>query len=344
MNELLINFEDNKTNNDQKTIGIFVKTLLREELLYKFLEGRNGMWKVIKDFGKENYISWTPEKEGNYIIMVQGKKVNGCKPFDYLEREEYIYKKDLDICKNIEVNKYTEEGANVEIALDLYHENGIEQREKNKIDTIMDNSNKILKENIDKGIIKYILTSPNGNYVVDEEIMLALVIENAQNTLIKYKLYINNIFIEEKGYDCIKSFIFRPRIIGEYRIEFYSKNRESKKEFDSKKDYKFQVKETSDITNVIVNCNKNKIVCNKEVTFNINVQGGKNVIYEFYLLKDQQWKRVQEYGAKSFYTFTPFKEGIYDLLVLVKSVKKDIDYEKFAICKFEVEKQIDNIN
>ncbi|GAA0782264.1 triple tyrosine motif-containing protein [Hathewaya limosa] len=344
MNELLINFEDNKTNNDQKTIGIFVETLLREELLYKFLEGRNGMWKVIKDFGKENYISWKPQKEGNYIIMVQGKKVNGSKPFDYLEREEYSYKKDLDICKNIEVDEYIEENSNMEIGVDLYNEKGVKQREELHINTIANNSKEILNQNIEKSKIKYILTSPNENHVVDEEIMLALVIENAQNTLIKYKLYINNIFIEEKAYDSIKSFVFRPRIIGEYRIEFYSKHRDSEKEFDSKKDYKFEVKETSDITDITVNCNENKIVCNKDVTFNINVQGGKSVIYEFYLLKDQEWKMVQGYGAKSFYTFTPFKEGIYDLLVLAKSAKKDIDYEKFTICKFEVEKQIDNIN
>ena len=39
---------------------------------------------------KKNYTIWTPDKDGKYIVMVQAKKIDSRKPYDYVARTEYI--------------------------------------------------------------------------------------------------------------------------------------------------------------------------------------------------------------------------------------------------------------
>ena len=65
-------------------------------------------------------------------------------------------------------------------------------------------------------------------------------------------------------------------------------------------------------------------------------EGGREVIYEFYLMKDDEWTIVQRYSRKRYYTFIPFTTGKYKLLVLTKSFYKKVAYEDYDVLEFTV--------
>lgn len=446
MNELTITFDkDFFLENGEKAIGIFVNQGQNEPLLYKFLVGRNGMWKVIRNFDKKNYTLWDEKREGNYIIMIQAKKGDSEKPFDYVVRSEYIIEKNqakegfekVNKSSKVKKNLNTKESLNVKENLNIkeniinteekdfikknnsysedihedihednhdeinihdhisedekkeicteeemhkdteaFRESAIEleevkeiegdtknleeenkkdeedietSKENNKedeetIENVKEEVNKCRKDEKDfkeessesESIIKYILVDPKDKYAINEDIVFTVLTENPKNILTKYKLYIDEVLIEEIGYKEACEFVFLPRCIGTYRFEFYVKKNESTKKFDEVMEYTLNVDYSKPIERIDLECDKEFIRCNEDVTFTANSLGGKNVLYEFYILQDGIWKTVQRYGRKNFYTMMPFKKGYYKILVLAKSFHKNIEYENYAIYKFYV--------
>lgn len=367
MNELIITFDKNFfMENGEKAIGIFVNQECKEPLIYKFLVGRNGMWKVIRDFDKKNYTLWDEKREGNYLIMVQAKSKNSEKPFDYVVRSEYAIKDESHIeeppkeennsttkhkntCDDkINIFDHISEDEKKEVGLKAAEEDlkieddfaGEIENSENLEDEIkeFEEDAKEFKNNTNKykKLIKYILVNPKDKYAIDEEIVFTILTENPKNTLTKYKLYIDEVLIEEIGYKESSEFSFLPRCIGTYRFEFYVKKKESTKKFDEVVDYTLNVDYSKPIERIDLECDKEFIRCNEDVTFTTNTLGGKNVLYEFYILKDDNWELVQKYSKKNFYTLIPFKKGYYKILVLAKSFHKNIEYENYAIYKFYV--------
>ncbi len=55
-------------------------------------------------------------------------------------------------------------------------------------------------------------------------------------------------------------------------------------------------------------------------------------------MNKNQWVLAQDYSKKSFYTFVPFIEGEYRVLVLSKSFHKDNEYDDYDMITFNVEK------
>ena len=100
-----------------------------------------------------------------------------------------------------------------------------------------------------------------------------------------------------------------------------AKNILSTAEYDSKKSLVFNVLEEAPITtNCKINIDKEEFKCNESINFTVSSQGGKDTIYEFYLMEKGDWKLIQKYSKKSYYTFIPFRKGFYKLLALTKVV------------------------
>ena len=58
--------------------------------------------------------------------------------------------------------------------------------------------------------------------------------------------------------------------------------------------------------------------------------------YEFYIMINGEWTLAQGYSRKNYYTFVPFKNGSYRVLVLDKSFHKDVAYEDYDIVEFKL--------
>ena len=80
-----------------------------------------------------------------------------------------------------------------------------------------------------------------------------------------------------------------------------------------------------------------EIKVGRDITFEAESQGGKDVCYEFYMMNKGNWVMVQEYSKKKYYSFIPFVSGKYKILVLSKSFYKKVNYEDYDIMEFNVE-------
>ncbi|MHC1684495.1 MAG: triple tyrosine motif-containing protein [Clostridiaceae bacterium] len=90
MNEIQLGF--NKLGEDDELSAIDIKIIETPEndLMYKFICGKNGIWETIRDYSHEDNVVWQPKDKGTYTVMVQGKEGISPKPFDYVTKIEYI--------------------------------------------------------------------------------------------------------------------------------------------------------------------------------------------------------------------------------------------------------------
>lgn len=184
--------------------------------------------------------------------------------------------------------------------------------------------------------IDYILMPPKENYMLGDKIIFNIITQNTKDTLIKYVIKIQGHLVEETEYIKEKRFEIVPKCSGRYDVEIFAKNVSSDKEYDSKKSMKIRVNETLPITNTKLKSDKACIKVNETVTFTAESSGGKEVLYEFYLMEKGQWNLVQKYSKKNYYGFIPFIKSRYKLLVLAKSSYKKCAYEDYYIYEFDV--------
>ena len=187
--------------------------------------------------------------------------------------------------------------------------------------------------------IDYVLLNSKEYYMVGDDIGLEIVSINTQNTLIKYILHINGHLAEETEFIANKKYMFNPKCSGKYSLQLLAKSKDSKEDYDDKKELKVYVHDSLPVTNTKIKCDKASIIINEPVTFTINSEGGKDVCYEIYLMEQGEWRRVQAYSKKNYYSFIPFMKGYYKLLALSKSSYKKCEYEDYAIFEFDIEEK-----
>ncbi|WP_278326447.1 triple tyrosine motif-containing protein, partial [Clostridium paraputrificum] len=120
---------------------------------------------------------------------------------------------------------------------------------------------------------------------------------------------INGQSIEQTEFSKNKKLRVIPKTPGKYTIEVCAKNIKCEKEFDSKKQISLYVNEASPVLNTKIISNKIEGKVNEEFSIEVTSRGGKDVCYEFYLMENGQWKKVQSYSKKNFYSFIPFTSG-----------------------------------
>lgn len=185
--------------------------------------------------------------------------------------------------------------------------------------------------------IDYILYTLREHYIVGDKISINAIAQDTKDVLMKYVLKINNHKVEETDFVKEKGYILIPRCSGIYTVEVFAKNVKSDKEFDCKKDITIEVNEAFPVTNTKITSNRTSFLCNESVDFNVYSDGGKDVVYEFYIMEKGDWILVQNYSKKNYYTFIPFCKEDYKILVLSKSSHNRASYEDYDIFSFKVE-------
>ena len=189
-------------------------------------------------------------------------------------------------------------------------------------------------------VIDYVLMEPREYYLVGDQVVLDVITRETKNTLIKYVLQINGHKVEETDYVKGKRYIVIPKCSGRYSVKVYAKNENSTKEFDSVKDISLLINDAPPIMNTMLKCDKIDFFCNEPINVTAENFGGKDVIYEFYLMEKNEWTLVQSYSKKAYYTFIPFTKGLYKILVLAKSSYKKVAYEDYYIIDIKVSEKL----
>ncbi|MBE6048031.1 MAG: triple tyrosine motif-containing protein [Clostridium sp.] len=92
-----------------------------KDIKYKFIIGNSGIWNTIQEFSDDHTCVWKPKEEGKYIVMVQGKKENSDKPYDFLAKEKFEVSSEekVKIIKDVQVDKSVAMlGEKVEISVE----------------------------------------------------------------------------------------------------------------------------------------------------------------------------------------------------------------------------------
>ena len=121
-----------------------------------------------------------------------------------------------------------------------------------------------------------------------------------------------------------------------YTIEVHCKNEVSNQRFDSKKEVRIDIYDALPITNMEISCDNNDYKINETLCFTATSQGGKEVVYEFYIMEQNQWILAQKYSRRNEYFFMPFAPGEYKVLALSKSSYNTFSYEDYAIIELKI--------
>ncbi|OAA93511.1 triple tyrosine motif-containing protein [Clostridium coskatii] len=184
--------------------------------------------------------------------------------------------------------------------------------------------------------IDYVLYPLREYYLVGDKISINCIVQNTTNVLMKYVLSINNHQVEETDFVREKTYVFTPKYSGRYKVDILAKNVKGTREFDCKKEVTIKVNEALPVTNTRITCDNADFLCNKSVIFTAHSEGGKDVLYEFYIMEKGDWNLVQNYSKKNYYTFIPFEKDEYKVLVLSKSQYNKVFYEDYTIFSFKV--------
>ena len=181
--------------------------------------------------------------------------------------------------------------------------------------------------------IEYILMDKRSEYILGDDIELEVITENTEDTLVKYRVEINDREVETTNYSKDKKFKLLPRCGGKYSIKIYCKNINSTNDYDCKKEASFSVLQGAPISNCKIELDRNDIKRNEDVNFYVNCDGGKDNLFEFYLMEHGEWKLIQRYSKKNYYTFMPFYKGRYKILALCKSNYSRNSYDDYDLCE-----------
>jgi len=190
------------------------------------------------------------------------------------------------------------------------------------------------------GEIDYIIMPIDKYYVVGDRVEITAVARNTSKLRFNYVLKINGHKTEETGYVQSCRYSFVPRCGGNYAIEVQCKSLDSDRAYDSKRDIRVRINEAYPITKARIDCDATELYCNETVSFTAHCEGGKEVMFEFYLMGQGEWMVVQNYSRKNYYTFMPFSAGKYKVLALFKSSSKSCDYEEYKELEFEVKERV----
>ena len=184
--------------------------------------------------------------------------------------------------------------------------------------------------------IDYLIVQNRKNYVVGDDIIVEAIVQNTENTLMKYTMKINGREVEEINYQKEKSINVNPKCAGKYSFTVYCKNIKSDEKYDDKREVSVYVYENKPVINTKISYNIDEIKVNKEVSFYVTSFGGKDVCYEFYIMENGNWMKVQDYSRKNYYTFIPFVKGEHRVMAMAKSFYKNVNYEDYDEMIFEV--------
>jgi len=183
--------------------------------------------------------------------------------------------------------------------------------------------------------IDYVLFPPRERFIAGDLITMEVITRNTNEVLLRYVLTINGHKVEETSFVDNKKYEFTPNYAGSYNVEIYAKSKDSDKEFDFKKDNIIDVKEGLPVTDTKIESDRVEATCNEAVNFTVSLQGGKEVLYEFYLWEKNEWNLVQSYSRNKNFSFIPFVPGHYKLLTLCKSQFANCFYEDYDILEFD---------
>ncbi|XZJ42366.1 triple tyrosine motif-containing protein [Clostridium perfringens] len=302
MGELLLELDTRDIIEHNSPVNIKIINNTNDNLRYKILIGKDGIWETLREFEKEDELIWTPKEDGEYMIMVQGRKEDSNKPFDY---------------------KVTE-GVNVKRTV-----HGL-QDEMNK-DEI--NKDEIKEEKLIKGIY---LNKDVFNVGEKAELKVD---SNNENIMYRYFISGKNGWQLIKDYTLENKLNYTINESGQFEFLIECKKTSSTNTTDDYATVIFTSKEfvKPEIINFI-NLSE-KLIVNSELTFEVeaNFEDERTALYKFVKISpDGSRTCIQDFSSSRIVTFKEFKEGRYKLLCLIRDMYSNKEFDDRAVMVYDI--------
>ncbi len=142
-----------------------------------------------------------------------------------------------------------------------------------------------------------------------------------------YSIKIDGIKIEESNFTNNSRLHIKPKSAGVYTVYIGKKKGEEEKNKSMYGILKFKVNSMNPVKIKEVRLDKEEVFINDFVTVSVEAEGGKYILYEFYMKIDDKWEKVQKYSKKNFFTFMPVEKNIYNLFIVAKSNTSNEQYD-----------------
>lgn len=297
MGELLLELDARDIIEDNSPVNIKIINNTDDNLKYKILTGKDGIWETLREFEKENRFVWTPKDVGEYMLMIQGRKDNSNKPFDYKVTQSVKVNKKGDRLNNeinIEEKKDEKLIKGIYLNKDVFN---VGEKAVLKVDST--------NENI---MYRYFISGKNGwqlirdytlenklNYTINESGQFEFLIEckrpSSTNTADDYTTVIFT----------AKEFI-KPEIINFVNLS---------EDLLVNSDLTFQVE--------------------------ANFEDERTALYKFIKISpDGSRTCIQDFSSRRIVTFREIKEGKYKLLCLIRDMYSNREFDDRAVMVYDI--------
>jgi hypothetical protein len=378
MNEMNILFNLENPEEKHKEIVISVENKLEDNLNYKFLVGSEGTWTTLKELREESEAIWKPETEGRYSIMVQAKRRESNKSFDFMSKTDYIVGKAYEkLISEIYIDKtdvmvgekliltvvaekipimyryWVHEKGSWLLIKDYSPENSLTWTSKYSGEQeflveckCLDSENTVddfmkLKFNV----IGVQTLEIMGFKCLTEEILegseLVFEVEatHEDNRMILYKFVKINpcgaiICIQDFSTKKLVSYVEGNK--GKYKLLCMAKDMYSLSEFDDRALIHYNVEPYKKINiNSFTSDLSSPQLCGTPIIFRCIASGGKELVYKFKI--HGSCTDDSGYIRKNNYTWIPKEAGEYKVVLWVKDISFEGEYEKQVSLNFIID-------
>ena len=297
MGELLLELDTRDIIEHNSPVNIKIINNTNDNLRYKILIGKDGIWETLREFEKEDEFIWTPKEDGEYMIMVQGRKEDSNKPFDYKVTEGVNVKRTVHGLQD-EMNK--DEIKEEKLIKGIYLNKDVFNVGE-KAELKVDSNN----ENI---MYRYFISGKNGWQLIKD-----YTLEN------KLNYTINESGQFEFLIECKKT--SSTNTTDDYATVIFTS-----KEF---------VK--PEIINFINLSEKLIVNSELTFEVEANFEDERTALYKFVKISpDGSRTCIQDFSSSRIVTFKEFKEGRYKLLCLIRDMYSNKEFDDRAVMVYDI--------
>ncbi|WP_461206601.1 triple tyrosine motif-containing protein [Clostridium sp. DL1XJH146] len=175
--------------------------------------------------------------------------------------------------------------------------------------------------------IDYTIMNIKDYYRIGDDIIIDFNFSSKNIDDYKYLIKIDDIKIEESNFTNNSRLHIKPKSSGVYTI-YIGKNNVVEEE--NKPMYgivKFKVNSLNPVKIKEVVLDKKEVYINDFVTISVEAEGGKYILFEFYMKINEKWEKVQKYSKKNFFTFMPVEKKKYNLFIVARSNTSQDEYD-----------------
>ncbi|MFC4386555.1 triple tyrosine motif-containing protein [Gracilibacillus marinus] len=357
-----------------ETITLNVNANGGENRQFKFSVYDGEKWTVLKDYGKEEVLTWTPTKPGYYKFSIHGKNENSNRAYDTYSIMYYRVLTKPVVATNLSTDHQSPQLEGQTIKLTANATGGYEKLYKfhvfdgkewkvlrdystsNELNWKPKDGNYKLVVHVKDRLssneydsYKAIYYNIKDNPVVFNRVELNHTSPQAANTTVNLKavatggsskLYKFHIFDGEnwkvlKDYSTSNEYNWIPKTVGEYKISVHVKDSQSKKAYDDYEAFFYEIVDGVSMTQVTHNYDKTT----GEITIKADATGGTERQYKYWVLppNETEWVVLNDYSTNDTFKWLPTEVGEYKFSIHVKDRHSSKDYDDFEAFYFRTE-------